>query len=273
MRRINICKIAITDHCGATCTLCPQHTVTPQRTMSPDMFNDVLHVVWKQCKELFINSTGDYLSLPNHQEYSDILARHMRWAGGPTVSVTTNGNFHSRPHIHTHVLVCSLNAVEPEAFEKHIGIQGGLDRVVENIRQLCRDHGYVEIHSVKWAGNPHPERRLLELFGDTQAYIRICEEPSNQMEIVTDGAQADVTRKRAPCSYLTGTTITPAGDVKRCAHDFFDADILGHYAELDAALDRRDKIMAQHQAGQYLGVCSRCDFNLAQPVTFNWIKR
>lgn len=204
--------------------------------------------------------------LENHQQYSNVLADRMQ-RGGQFVSVTTACGFHGRPQIWASVIVCSINAVTPEEFDQHIGIAGGLDRVVENIRWILAEHGTVEIHSLQWEGNPDPDERLLELFGDSHARIRVSEKVENQCGVLGAGPH-----DRIPCDYLNGITISPDGRLRQCAHDFFSTEILGHYEDIPAALVRRDVIRNHHRQKQYYGICENCNYNTATPGKIRWIK-
>lgn len=258
-------KIAITDHCGARCATCLQHAVSPRQTMSLELWKRVLEATWNRARHLFINSTGDYLTLPNHQEYSDVLADFVRGRGNQEVSVTTNAGFYGQPRIWCSVLTCSLNAVDADAFDRHIGIEGGLSRVVDNILYMIQEHGHVEVHSLKWDGNPDPDQRLLELFGHTRARIRVSEKVENQ-------CQTPVTGARVPCDYVDGITIEPDGRVKRCAHDWGKTSIWGTIDNLDACMAAREMVRQQHARGEFTGVCADCNYNLARPGRLYYLK-
>lgn len=264
---IRTIKINITDHCGARCTTCRQHLCQPKRTMTPWLFEEILDRVYGQSRDLFINGTGDYLCLENHQAYSDVLLEFLRKRPAPPappmVSVTHNGNTYGRAGIYAHMIVCSLNAVDPDAFDEHIGIPGGLDRVVRNIQQIIADHRHVEVHSLKWAGNPDPARRLMELFG-TEVPIRISEKVENQ-------GQTRVDEPRVPCDYLDGLTINPDGNIRLCAHDFDSHHILGHVNDLEAAVAERNTVRERHRRGEFTGLCRHCNYNVATPRRIYYI--
>jgi len=262
---IDTVKLNITDKCGARCATCLQHQVTPQKTMTPDYLRTVLLQVGSICRHLFINGTGDYLSLPNHQEYSDVIAEYFQAGKLPETSITTNAGYYDRPRIWASMIVCSLNAVTEETFDRHIGIEGGLHRVVANIKQLAADHGAVQVHSLKWEGNPDPDEALLQLFDGVPVSIRVSEKVENQ-------CQSLVTGDRVPCEYLQGLTVQPDGSIRRCSHDFFASSLFGHIDDIETAIEKRDQIMEQHRQGIFPGICENCNFNIAEHGGIYWIK-
>lgn len=261
---IETVKLNITDICGARCATCLQHRVKDKSTMSPDYLRHVLEVVGPRCRHLFVNGTGDYLSLPNHQEYSDVIGELFRAGTLPETSITTVCGFTGEPHIWASVINCSFNAVTPEAFDKYLHVQGGFDKVVSNIRLIAETHGAVQIHALKWKHNPDPEPVLLELFGDTPARIRVSEKVENQ-------CLTPVAADRVPCDYLDGITVDPDGRIRRCSHDFFRSSIFGHIDDLDAALEAREVVRQQHHRGEFTGICENCNYNVREHGAIYWI--
>jgi hypothetical protein len=263
-------KLTISDRCGAFCTTCPQWQTRPQNLMTPQFLRRVLDALWPHIDCLHVNGTGDYLSQPNHQEYSDILAEYWH-KGGVYIEITTAGAFAGElPRITASAIICSLNATTPEMFDKHIGIAGGLTRVVKNIRGIIATHGAVEIHSLKWAGNPNPEEALLNFFGDTHARIRISEKVENQRTIAL--GLPDLQIARVPCDYLDMIIVNSAGEVRQCAHDWNNLSVFGNVFNLDACTTQRDVIRDQHKAGVYPGICAACNYNIAQWPAIYYIK-
>lgn len=264
---LDIVKITVTDQCGARCTTCPQWQVSPRQTMTPSFFRDVLEQVMGRARQIVINGTGDYLSLANHQKYSDVLRDVSN--GSSETFVVTNGGFttHEVPRIWAAHINCSLNAVDDRLFEQHIGIAGGLQRVVRNIRSIIDNHGYVEVHSLVWEHNPDPGPKLLSWFGDTHARIRLSEKVDNQCT----GTVVD--QERVPCDYLDGLTILPDGKVRQCAHDWANTRVWGSIFNLDACLAARDVVREQHASGDFTGICATCNYNVADHGRIYWLKK
>jgi hypothetical protein len=260
-----ISKITVVDDCGAHCTTCPNWKISPKQRMTPEFFGQALDTLWPYIYCLCVNGTGDYLSLPNHQVYSDILAERFN-KGGVTVYVTTVGGFiGDTPRISASAICCSLNATTPETFAKHIGVSGGLDRVVTNIRAIIATHPEVEIHSLVWEGNPHPHEALLNFFGDTHARIRISEKVENQCTSI-------VTAPRQYCDYLDMLMVTSDGTIRSCCHDWQNSCIFGTIADIPAAIQQREQKQIQHRAGVWDGICKQCNYNISNIPPIYYIK-
>jgi len=259
-----IAKISVTDVCGAHCTTCLQHLVEPQHTMTPLQLYRTLQVLLTYCGKFIINATGDYLMLPDNQDYSDAIGEFQN-RHKPFVSITTNAGFTGKPGIHASEIICSLNALDAKNFDRYIGLEIGLDRVVENIRWIAGKYGCVEIHSLKWQANPDPDKELLRLFGDLPCRIRISEKVENQF-------RSEVTEPRAPCDYLTMLTVDPQGRIKLCPHDFFGKVILGTVTNVPGALRAQALARQAHDQLDFGGICGRCNYNVTSPGKVYYIK-
>ena len=219
-------KITITDVCGAACVTCLQNLVRPQRTMSVDMLVQVLDAVASRVDHVFINSTGDYLHLPNASEYTSVLHRFVELnPQTPRVSITTNGGFDGQPDLSFADVVVSFNCVTADAYQTYIGLD--MAKVINNIRYLASTCEGMEIHSLAWPMNLSPDQRLLELFGDLPVRIRVSHKVDNQ-------GLWQVQQERVPCDYLDAIVINPDGAVRLCSHDFDSTVILGTVFDLDA---------------------------------------
>lgn len=247
-------KLSVTDLCGATCSTCRQHMVEPKCTMSPKLLREVIIRLEPYCASMIINSTGDYLMLSNYADYNEVLAGIKDQYEDLYLSVITNAGFDGRPEIPADRIVCSLNAVTPEAFRKHVGLQCGLAGVVDNVRSLAGRYRNVELHSLIHPGNPAPRERLLELFGDVPVSIRISDKVDNHGR----GATPD---ERRPCDYLKFLTVDPQMRIKLCNHDFDGQYVLGTVDEPDAAIDALRGRWSEHEGGVFEGLCADCNFN------------
>jgi hypothetical protein len=265
-------KVTISDKCGAHCTTCPQWSVTPRQLMTPAFYAKVLDAIWPHCHSLCVNGSGDYLSQPNHQEYSDVLAERMP-RGGIFANVTTVGGWTgTTPRITASAIYCSLNATTPAEYDQHVGVAGGLEKVVDNFRALIATHGNIEVHSLKWEGNPHPEENLLRFFGDTHARIRISEKVENQLTCAKHVGIGELAIARIPCDYLNGLTVLPDGRVRMCVHDWSSTVILGDVWDIPACLEKREPLRQQHREGIYPGVCASCNYNVDECPPIYYIK-
>jgi hypothetical protein len=262
---IDTVKLNITDVCEARCSTCLQHRVKDKKTMSPDMLRHVLEVIGDRCRTLFVNGTGDYLSLPNHQDYSDVIAEKFRAGELPETSITTVCGFEGQPRIWASIIICSFNCVTQETFDRYLHVRGGFARVVENIRLLASTHGAIQIHSLQWKHNPDPDQTLLDLFGDLPCSIRVSEKVENQCLTPVD-------EDRVPCDYLDGITINADGSLRRCSHDFFSTSLFGHIDDLEAALEQREVVRQEHQRGEFTGICENCNYNIREHGRIYWIK-
>lgn len=233
--------------------------------MTPEFFGRVLDALWGKCWALAVNGAGDYLTLPNHQEFSDVLAERHRHAGQGVTVITNGGYTGDVPRITCNELHISLNATTPEDFDTYIGIPGGLYASVDRIRALIAGHGNVEIHSLKWEHNLKPALPLLRFFGDTHAKIRISGKVENQ-------CRGQCTEARVPCDYLAGVTVTPDGRLRQCVHDWDETTVFGDVFNLDEGLARRDAMRQRHEAGEFPGVCDNCNYPLKNPPAIYYIK-
>lgn len=224
----------------------------------------VLRALASYADKYIINATGDYLMLPNHQEYSDMLGTFFNQFR-PYLSVTTNAGFKGQPKLNCSEVTCSLNALDAESFDKYIGLEIGFKGVVENIRYLASTHGYVEVHSLRWEGNPDPEKPLLALFGDTKVRIRISEKVENQFV-------SDVVEPRKYCEYLDMIVVNPIGQVKLCAHDFWNRTLFGTVGDIKRALANKEPVQERHRRGDFEGLCAKCNFNLVTPGRVYYIQ-
>lgn len=234
--------------------------------MSPEFLGRILDALWGRCAGIVVNGSGDYTSLDDHQAYSDVIADRWR-RGGQIISIVTNGGFVGDvPRFGCSHVDVSLNATTPEAFDRYIGLPGGLWATVDRIRALVRSHGSIDVHSLEWEGNPTPAPALLRYFGDLpNCRLRVSQKVDNQ-------GRFPVTAPRRPCDYLAGITVLPDGRLRRCIHDWGNTSILGTVWDLDAALAARDALLADQAAGVFAGCCDWCNYPLAVPPAIYYVK-
>lgn len=265
-------KISITSGCNARCATCPVWKHKPYTMRLADF-----KVVWgKLCTSnlvdrIMLNNTGDLYTIPNHIEYLQYIEDHIN----KPVLMTTNGELMDYvPAIDT--LVISFNGGTKETYEATTGLP--FESTVENIRAHYKALGKVrvaEIHCLMWTGNAGTEDALLRLWDDFPGRIRVSYKYDNQMSVDRTIA-AYKTTERVPCDYLDKISVAPTGKVISCAHDFgfitdFGDLITGSVQQtMDNYMRRRKQ--AAHKAGEYLGICEKCNYNTPLGDRIRYIK-
>lgn len=255
-------KITITDFCGAKCKTCLSHLVSKNEKMTPNDLRDTFARLQNVSSSFFINGVGDYLSLENNQEYSDIISERFS-NDRKFTSVTTVCGFKNKPKINCSVIICSLNCVDKQSFEKNINNSVGFDKTIENINYICDNFGVVQIHSLKWEGNQNPEESLLKLFGSKNCKIRISEKVDNK----NPGNEP-----RISCDYLDSLNVYPNGQIRICSHDWFKKDIASEDFNLEKATNYINDKKNKHQQNIFDGACANCNYNLKRGQSIFYIK-
>ncbi len=85
--------LAVTNFCGAKCLTCLSHLIRPKCTLTPEQFDIVLNKISGIVHHLFLNSIGDFLWLPNVNEYVDIINKFHHKHPNCYISVTTNAGW------------------------------------------------------------------------------------------------------------------------------------------------------------------------------------
>lgn len=67
--------IELTNICGLSCSFCPTKAL-PSQTMTTEFFDSIMVQVKEYTREIACHVVGDPLTLPNLEEYLDILGRH-----------------------------------------------------------------------------------------------------------------------------------------------------------------------------------------------------
>lgn len=255
-------KIAITTKCGARCKTCPAWKM-PETTLPVDDFV----TVWDKLNSshmvssIFVNSTGDFFSLEDYIWYADYIENYSK----KRVAITTNGlNLEYIPRVREFII--SFNGCDKESYEYTTG--NNFEKVVGNIRDaydsLKKRVKTTELHCLVWEGNPDPEEKLLELFGDFPGKIRLSYKYDNQFgpDYTIESYRSC---ERVPCDYLDKLVIYPTGDVIMCSHDH-EGNVqwgnLIHDSISDCFhnIERVEKRFL-HKGGFYTGLCEKCNYN------------
>lgn len=253
-------KLAITDICGAQCATCLQYRRPVKHTMSVEQVAKVLDIITPYTTHLFVNSVGDFLWLPNAQEYADLLGEWQKT--GIYVSITTNCGWVGQPKLSCSVIVCSLNAI----FEKCKSLLGlDFDRIVHNVRYLASTHGHVEVHVLRWGHNLVSDTDLLRLFDSCHVKIRVSEKCENQ-----GMGHRQLQKEKNVCDYLQKIVIGADGTIELCAHDFFRQHPLGHINQLEDALRTQERIRKEWMTGNMPALCQWCNYTV--PAHIYYIK-
>jgi len=231
------------------------------------MSHEDFETVWEKLNSsphitnIFVNSVGDFYSLDDYRWY----ATHIEENKKVTTSITTNGlNLSYVPKVD--VFVISFNGCDKETYEYTTG--NNFEYVVKTIKgaydQLETQPKKAELHCLAWEGNPDPEDKLMELFGDFPGKIRISYKVENQFG--DDMCVPEYRPKeRNVCDYLTKLIVYPTCDVIQCSHDFGGEIQWGNLRHDSVAkcfynMDRAEKLFL-HKLGKFCGLCEKCNYN------------
>lgn len=235
-------------------------------------------IIWDKLNDshlvssIFVNSTGDFLSLPDYIWYANYIENNQK----KRVSITTNGrNLEYVPKCDTFVI--SFNGCDKETYEYTTG--NDFEEIVANIKasypQLKAKPKRAELHVLVWEGNPDPEEKIMRLFGDFPGNIRLSYKYDNQFS--TDYTLADYkVPTREACDYLEKIVVYPTGDVILCSHDFEGNVQWGNLIHDSVSkcffnTERAEK-MFLHKLGKYCGLCADCNYNTTARGRIVYIK-
>lgn len=230
---------------------------------------DIFEAIWDKLNDswiissIFVNSNGDFFSLPNYMWYANYIETHSK----VPVSITTNGlNLEYIPKVDTFVI--SFNGCDKETYEYTTG--NHFETVVMNIknayRKLDENPKKAELHCLVWEGNPDPEDKLWELFSDFPGKIRLSYKCDNAQFSGDKTLPEYKETTRKPCDYLEKLTVYPTGDVVPCCHDFEGNVQWGNLihdsvSKCFFSVDRAEKRLL-HSLGKYCGICEECNYNV-----------
>jgi len=220
---------------------------------------------------IFVNSIGDFFSLKDYIWYANYIETHTT----TRVAITTNGlNLEYIPKVDEFII--SFNGCDKETYEYTTG--NNFEKVVGNIKDSYRQLEKikdVQLHCLVWEGNPDPEEKLMELFGDFPGKIRLSYKYDNQFKEDKTIPEYKV-EERELCDYLSKLTIYPTGDVIPCSHDVYGNVQWGNLLHDSVAscffnVDRAEKAFL-HKAGHFTGICENCNYNTRKRGRIVYIK-
>lgn len=254
-------KVSLTTKCNAKCRTCPVWTL-PGETMALDNWRIIWTILMgdPRITDVMLNNTGDIYCEPNHAEYLAFVHRQA----GKRICMTTNAvALDMVPDVDD--LIISVNGGTKEAYEYTVGVD--FEKVKANIRAQYAELAKLplcELHCLIWEGNAGTEKALVKEWADFPGKVRISYKYDNQMREDKTLDQYKV-EQRIPCDYLQKVCIMPSGKVISCAHDFEGVTDFGNVLTdgMDGVLGHpeRQRMLAQHQLGEFNGLCEKCNYN------------
>jgi radical SAM protein with 4Fe4S-binding SPASM domain len=173
-------------------------------------------------------------------------------------------------------IVISYNGGNKAAYEETTGMSH--DCMTENVRrhypQLARIPD-LQLHVLICEFNADSEGDILTTWHDFPGRIRVSYKYDNQMR--TDRTLPAYQRtERTFCDYLDGLSIWPDGTVISCAHDMTRQTVWGNVFEsgVEGVLQHPDRLQKrqEHMAGQWTGLCERCNYNTPIGNRVTWLQ-
>ncbi len=125
--------VELTNVCGLRCSFCPTKAL-PNTTMDLDFFESIIKEAKSFTREIACHVVGDPLTLPNLEQYLDIIAKHKMKA-----MLTTSGYFMKKHSFETlfHPAVKQIN-VSLNAFNKN-DTSISFEQYMKPILNLCHE--------------------------------------------------------------------------------------------------------------------------------------
>lgn len=248
--------IAITNICNAKCLTCPSHLIRPKTIMQIERFRDVLEKIAPHCSHLFLNLYGDFLWLPNANEYVDEITKFKHTYPDKKISITTNAGwpYEQREKIkplYVDIIVVSFNA-HPSDYNRVVGLD--FETVKNNIEWILSTFGEVEIHTLLSAYNDLTTQEFRDLFPNAR---RRC---SKKIENQCLGHERSI---MGYCSYIEGLSINPDCSVRICAHDWLNSVEYGNllFDSVESIIERRNQYLDLMRKGEFPAkICKYCNF-------------
>jgi len=260
-------KISVTTRCNGRCRTCPVWQIAGE-----DMPVDVFKRVWQKLVEapevgrILINNTGDMYIHPDRSELFDWIERNQP---KPVIMTTNAAEMDYVPRIAE--LIISFNGYDRESYEYTTGLDffETVNRIRAKYTEIQTRVGNAEIHCLMWGDTyvDGAEERLAILWKDFPGCVRVSFKYDNQQaEDLTLERYRQA--ERIPCDYLDKLNVWPNGDCIMCAHDFRGSTVWGNLLEqsVSGVLSSHKRLIkkAEHAAGEYTGICAKCNYNVAE---------
>lgn len=276
-------KTTFTTRCSARCVTCLNCTIENQFDIEVEVFKDLVNQVIEMSEHIknplyfsFFNVGESFL----HKDFMDMC----NWAipkmkeHNIRTSIVTNGSHIKEIPEGIDDFFISFNAGKKETYEEITKMN--YDEVRQNILRLYHSGEFkkaanVQIHMLCFDANQGQEKDFKETFKELKGVkCRFSYKYDNQHE-ETDYKGIEEKPSRVPCDYLTNKiNIYPNGDVHLCAHDFKDTVVFGNLknSSLNKILnsEKRKNLIEQHKAGNFTGICEKCDYNCDMEDMEKW---
>ncbi len=268
-------KIAVTTHCNGRCKTCPVGFLSERygETMPFERFVTLWDALMAAPRigRIVLSGTGELYTIPDHVRYLQYVEHHRH----KPVVLQTNGELLDYvPMVET--LVISYNGGNQDAYEYTTGMSH--TRMVEAVTRQYPQLSQIpdlQLHVLMCAFNVDSEADILTTWREFPGRIRVSYKYDNQMTTDRTLPAYRVT-ERVFCDYLDGLSIWPDGTVIRCAHDMTKQTAWGNVFDdgVEAVLQHPDRLQTrqEHLAGQWTGLCERCNYNTPVGDRLRWLQ-
>ncbi len=268
--------IELTNRCNGKCITCLNQNMKRRRgVMDFDLFRKIvdesLDRLYLEMVHLY--GVGEVYLVPEVMKYFDYALERYGSRGIRTCLITNGERITDLP-FGLSVADISFNAGRKKTFERVTGMS--FDRTVRNIWRLQREgqiDDRINIHMLVFEDNKDEVEDFKRLFAFTTANLVLAHKFDNQCGEIEDRTLPEYrldekeTEGRIPCHYVREVlNIAWNGDVILCPHDFEGSVNYGNAGKQSLSEiwygGKHRKMLADHAACRFEGLCGRCNFNL-----------